>query len=61
MRNPKLAHILVLNWNPRQAEKDVLKEKMIRCTAWELLNPSMQGTDFLQIYWIYENSIARLG
>ena len=50
MRDPKLAHILVcfvatlsdfglLKKSTYRAEKDAFKEKIIRRTAWELLNP----------------------
>ena len=28
-----------LNWSTHRAEKDASKEKIIRCTVWELLNP----------------------
>ena len=39
-----------------RAEKDTSKGKIIRCTAWELLNP--EGTlNILQIYWIYKDAI----
>ena len=40
MRNPKLAHILVLieALIVHRAEKDAYKKKMIRCTVLEFLN-----------------------
>ena len=38
MRNPKLAHTLV-DWSTHRPDKDAFKEKMIRCTAWELPKP----------------------
>ena len=31
--------LFFLSWSCHQAEKDAFKEKVIRCTAWKLLNP----------------------
>ena len=48
---------LFFNWSTHRAEKDALKETIwiIWCTVWELLN--RQGTQILQIYWIYKDAI----